>query len=629
MAKKDKIKNLADQILKHKALYYQGRPEIADHVYDKLEEDLRKLDPGHPVFALIGAEVTSPPKLQHDTKMLSLNKTYKIDELNEWIGNEGVVSMHKIDGSSCSLIYRNGKLALGKTRGNGKRGEDISGKVAWIEDIPKEIILKECEVRGEIYCDEESFFKLSEEMESLGLERPSSQRNIVAGLLGRKENIEFCRYLKFFAFEIILGKIHLEKERDKVKFLTEKLNFSVPNPQYHSTKESVENVIKETEIFMGEGNYLVDGIVFAYDNLALHDELGSTAHHPRFKIAFKFQGESKKTEIEEIAWSVSRKGNLIPVANVKPVTLSGAKISRVTLHNYGQVKQHNLKRGDEIEIIRSGEVIPKFLAVTKSSRNKITLPSRCPICETKTKVQEIHLLCPNQKCPGRIKESILNFIQKIGIDNLSSKRLDAMLLQGLIGNIADLYRLDKEKLLTLEKTKEKLATKILSEIEKSKKTDLVTFLTALGVSGGAYNKCEKIVHAGFNSVEKLKSMTEQDLHKVEFFAEKSSKEFTKSLCSKWKTVNELMELGFQLKTPRVKKGPLTGKKLVVTGALSRKRSEIEKEVKLCGGIISSAVSKATDYLVANDPNGASSKLKKARELKIAIISEQKLFKMIK
>ena len=629
MATKDKIKNLADQIIKHKALYYQGRPEIADHIYDKLEEDLRKLAPGHPALALVGTEVTSPNKLQHNTKMLSLNKTYKLDELKKWIEEENVISMRKIDGSSCSLIYKEGKLATGKTRGDGQFGEDVSGKVAWIENIPKEIALEECEVRGEIYCDEESFFKLSEEMESLGLERPNSQRNIVAGLLGRKENIELCRYLKFFAFEIISDEIALKKEWDKIKLLEEELGFCVPAPEYHLKQEGIEDVIKETEIFIAEGDYLVDGIVFTYDNIVLHDELGSTAHHPRFKIAFKFQGESKKTQIEEIIWSVSRKGNLTPVANVNPVILSGAKISRVTLHNYGQVKQHNLKKGDEIEIIRSGEVIPKFLAVTKASRNKFKRPSQCPTCETKVKVKEIHLICPNKKCPGRIKEGILNFIQKIGIDDLSSKRLDGMLLQGLIGNIADLYRLDKEKLLTLEKTKEKLATKILSEIEKSKRADLVTFLSALGISGGAYNKCEKIVHAGFNSIEKLKAMTEEDLHQVELFAEKSSQEFMNSLRTKWKTVNELMDLGFQLKAPKVKKGVLTGKKLVVTGALSRKRSEIEKEVKLCGGVISSAVSKGTDYLVTNDPKASSTKLKKARELKIAIISEKKLFEMMK
>ena len=200
--------------------------------------------------------------------------------------------------------------------------------------------------------------------------------------------------------------------------------------------------------------------------------------------------------------------------------------------------------------------------------------------------------------------------------------------QRLVLNIADLYSLNEEKLLTLEKTKQKLAQKILAEVEKSKDVSLVTFLAALGISGGAYSKCEKVVEAGFNTLDKLKKVTEEDICQVESFAEKSSKEFVSSLSSKWSLVDELVVLGVKPRSPESKGSRLLGKKLVITGALLKKRSEVEKEIKLQGGVVSSGVSKATDYVVTNDANSGSAKIKKAEELKIAILSEQELFGMI-
>ena len=624
----NKIKELEKQILEHKALYYQGRPEISDHKYDQLEEQLKKFDPNNPILNIVGTELNSPDKIKHDIKMLSLNKTYKRDDLERWIGGREVVSTHKIDGVSGSLLYEDGELSVGKTRGNGQFGEDISKRILWIKNIPRIIKLKRCEVRGEICCDKKDFFKLSEEMVKLGLERPMSQRNIVAGLLGRKENIELCRYLSFFAFEVISGELEIQKEWDNIKLL-EKLKFKILGLELHKSSERIGDVIKETESLMVGGGYLIDGVVFSYNDLKLHDELGSTAHHPRFKMAFKFLGTSKKTEIREIIWSVSRNGYLIPVADIRPVEIGGAKISRVTLHNYALVKQYELKRNDEIEIIRSGEVIPKFLAVIQSSSNKFEVPQKCPDCETKAEVEEVHLICPNNECPGRMRESILHFIQKIGIEYLSSKRLHAMLSQGLIATIPDLYRLDVEKLLTLERTKEKLAEKIFSEIKKSKSVGLVTFMSALGISGGAYNKCEKIVSAGFNTIEKLKKMSVEELSQVESFAEKSSREFINSFLSKQEIIKELMTLGLELKVIGIKQAPLTGKKIVMTGSLSRKRSDIENDVKVYGGMVLNSVSKMTNYLVTNDRIPSSTKGKKAKKLKIPIISEQELYEMMK
>ncbi len=623
-----RIKELEDKIVHHKALYYQGRPEISDHEYDTYEDELKKIAPKSPALNIVGTVVTNNAKVKHATKMLSLNKTYKTEELISWKAEHDIVSMYKIDGVSCSLIYKGGELVIGKTRGDGSAGENITSKVVWTNSIPKEIKSKnKLEVRGELYCTEADFFHLSDEMVSIGLDKPSSQRNIVAGLIGRKENLELCRYLTFKAFELIDETTKLATEIEKHAELVRN-EFSVLDIALHKNTKDIERSIDEAKLFMSEGDFQIDGLVFAYNEIAMHRELGETAHHPRYKMAFKFMGESKQTTIEDISWQVSRNGILTPVANVAPVEISGAKISRVTLHNFGLVRQFELKSGDKIEIIRSGEVIPKFLSVIKNSNNEFTIPNKCPSCNEKVEIEDIRLICKNKKCPAVVKESILNFIQKIGIDDLSSKRLEEMMNNNLISTIDDLYKLEAEELLKLDKVKDKLANKLLGSIENSKSADLITFLSALGISGGAYNKCEKVVRAGFDTIEKLKSMTSEKLREVDSFAEKSSVEFVRSINEKMELVDNLITLGFSFEEVVKAQTKLTDKKICITGSLSEKRSLIEARIRDAGGITVGSVSKNTDFLLTNETEAKSSKYKKAESLGITIVSEEGLKKLL-
>jgi len=624
-----RIQELEKLIKHHKALYYQGRPEIADHEYDKLEEELKNLDPENRILDYIGSKVKNQDKVKHGSKMLSLGKTYIVDELVKWKGDEDILSTLKIDGISCSLIYENGHLVMAKTRGDGTHGENITQKVMWMNSVPSALPdkTKSFEVRGELFCREEEFFHLSEEMNTLGLEKPTSQRNIVAGLISRKENVELCRYIEFMAFELISDDFDLKLESDKFKELA-KLGIETPETTLHKNKKSIEKLIDEAKAFMSEGEFQIDGIVFTYNKLSLHEELGATAHHPRYKMAFKFEGESKETVIKDILWSVSRNGILTPVGNVEPVELSGAVVSRVTLHNWGMVKQFELKKGDKIEIIRSGEVIPKFLSVVKASKNKFIRPEKCPTCESKVEEVDIRLYCSNQHCPDRVRESILNFIKKIGIDDLSSKRLEEMLRVGLVKEIPDLYKLKVEDFLTLDKVKDKLANKFFETIQASKHVDFITFLSSLGLTGGAYNKCEKVVHNGFDTVEKIKAATVDDFSKIESFAEKSATEFLNSFREKEKLVDDLVKIGFVFEEKEVKDTPINGKKICITGSLSEKRSVIEGWIRDAGGATVGSVSKNTDFLLTNDKDSGSSKAKKARDLEIPIISEDDLKAMI-
>ena len=347
----DRIKQLETKILLHKNLYYQGKPEISDFEYDSLEDELRRLNPSSPVLEMVGGEVFGDEKVEHAKKMLSLNKTYKVEDLIRWKGENEIVSTFKIDGSSCSLVYRGGKISKAKTRGDGRVGENITKKILFIPHVPVSVNEKiDFEVRGEIFCTEENFIKLSEIMQERGLEKPSSQRNIVAGLLGRKENIDLCQYLSFQAFELLSENMNLTLETQKYNRLI-KLGFETPEYFVNKTESEIKDRLEETKEFMTNGNYLIDGLVFSFNDLSLHESLGETAHHPRYKMAFKFQGDIKQTILNEIKWQVSRNGILTPVGNIVPVELSGAKVSRVTLHNYGIVKQNKLKKGDTIEIV--------------------------------------------------------------------------------------------------------------------------------------------------------------------------------------------------------------------------------------------------------------------------------------
>jgi DNA ligase (NAD+) len=624
----NRINVLAELILKHKALYYQGHPEITDSDYDKLEDELKSLDPENSALKVVGSTTSASDKIKHDKKMLSLEKTYLLEDLLAWKGTEDVISTMKLDGVSCSLVFEKGNLLLAKTRGDGTFGENILPKVMWINTIPKLISRKnKIEIRGELYCDEESFFHLSNEMVSLGLDKPTSQRNIVAGLMGRKDNLEFCRYIKFMAFDYISDEF-LETEEEKFNKLSS-CGFSIPEITIHQDSKTIIETIDRAREFMSEGDYQIDGLVFTYNKMSHHEEMGETTHHPRYKMAYKFQGESKTTLLKEIIWSVSRNGILTPVGEIEPVELSGAMISRVTLHNYGMVLQNNLKSGDEIEIIRSGEVIPKFLSVIKSSDNKFVIPATCPSCQQKVEIEDIRIYCRNVSCPGKNKEVILNFIQKIGIEDLSSKRLEELMNAQLVKSVGDIYRLTAEDLMKIDKVKDKLSTKLIESIQKTKKVDLIVFLSALGISGGAFSKCEKVVRAGYDSIEKIKNLTLEQLIPIESFAEKSATDFLSSLRDKHALIDELCDCGFQFTVEKTRQTELSGQKICITGALTEKRPVIEERIRESGGIVVSSVSKNTNILVTNETDPTSSKFKKALELKIKIISEADLSRLMK
>ncbi len=629
-----RVATLADEILKHKELYYKGKPEISDAAYDKLETELRAVSPGHPVLQLVGSGAPSDaPKVKHRHPMLSLNKTYDPAELAKWAKGEITVGTVKVDGVSISLVYQDGVLKLAKTRGNGIVGEDATAKVRWIADaMPTISAPGEVEIRGEIYCTETQFIKLGAHMERLGLDRPTSPRNIVAGLLGRKTHVELARYFNLFAFNVLEeeGSLGFRTETDQMAWLALQ-GFRLPFPKTLENEGDVLGYLDYVKELIETDEVLIDGAVFSYDVLARQRALGNTSHHPRYKMSFKWQGETAESIVQRVHWDTSRLGIVTPVAVIEPVFLSGAEITNVTLHNAAHVQAFNLKAGDRIEIVRAGEVIPKFLQVVKAAKGGYEWPGKCPVCKMKLVFDEVRLKCPNTSaCPAQQAGAVLNWIRMAEIDELSDKRLAPLMDEGLVKTAADLYRLNARDFLKIPQTKEKMATKLLENVRKSRTLPLARFLAGLGIEGAGLTTWEKLLEE-FPTLKALRAASAESIVLVEGFAEKTADQIVGGLEARAALIDDLLAAGVQPAAPDAvadRSGPLSGKILVITGALSRPRAEVEKAIKAAGGKVGSSVSKTTFAVVTDDPDSGSSKMQKAKDLALKIWSEKDLWRAL-
>ncbi len=627
-----KVATLAHEIMRHKRLYYAGKPEIADAAFDKLEAELRQLDPEHPALHKVGADAGTGKKVRHDAPMLSLDKTYLADDVASWMDGMPVVGTVKVDGVSLSVIYEGGKLVTAKTRGDGRVGEDVTAKARWVPDLPQTLkkAPAKLEVRGELYCNETHFLKVSDEMAGLGLERPTSPRNIVAGMLGRKTHGDLTRYFNFFAFQVVdADKVLGVPTEDAVMRWLEGHGFPTPHPELIQDAAALPAYLERVKRHAEEDEVGLDGAVFAVNDIAAQRDLGVTAHHPRGKLSFKWAGETAITTIRTVSWATSRLGIVTPVAVVDAVFLSGASITNVTLHNAAHVKAYNLKAGDRIEIIRSGEVIPKFLAVAEAAPGDFAWPAACPACATALAFDGVRLKCPNQKdCPAQQIGAILNWIGCAEIFDLSEKRLSHLIDAKLVQTAADLYALKEADFLVIPQTKAKMAAKLFANVQKSRHLPLARFLSGLGIEGIGSTSWEKLLET-FPGLDLLRAAKVEEIAESFGFAEKSAVQVVEGLKARSELMEALLAAGVLPSfTPApVDTGtkPLSGKTLVITGALSRPRAEIEKAIKAAGGKTASSVSASTFAVVTDDPTSTSSKMKKARELGVATWSEEELF----
>lgn len=661
---KKKIEKLRDEIRHHDYQYYVlNQPEISDKEYDDLIRRLKDLESLHPELITVdsptqrvsGQVLKEFKTVRHRIKMLSLDNTYSIEELEEWeervhkgLGSRKVefVAELKIDGVSSNLTYVNGLLDIGATRGDGQTGEDVTLNLKTIRAIPLSLDSKEIpkliEIRGEVYMEKKYLDLLNKERQNNNEPLFANPRNAAAGSLKLLDtNIVAKRHLNFFAHS--LGFVEGHNFVTHWDFLQKIKSWGVRiNPNIFLC-ENLKEVIKLCQVWEKKRDkleYEIDGMVIKVNSLEQQKLLGSTLKSPRWAVAYKFAAHQATTKLLDIVVQVGRTGVLTPVAMLKPVECGGVTISRATLHNFDEIKRLGVRIGDRVIVERAGEVIPKIIKAIESVRTgkekELKIPAKCPECGepvAKEKEEEVAYRCINPSCPVQIEKGLIHFASRVAMDieGMGESVVQDLVSKGMVKNFSDIYFLKKEDFLKLPLFKDKKADNLISAIEVSKKRPLDRLLYGLGIRhvgekaayvlAERFGSLDKIMQAGvsdFRSIYEVGDVMAESL--VQFF--KQSK--VRSL------ITNLKKAGVNTKQPksRISHTALSGKTLVFTGELKDfSRRQAEEITRQLGGNASSTVSKNTDFVVVGENPG--SKFDKAKSLGIKIIGEKAFKEMIK
>ena len=663
-----KIDTLREEIRYHEHRYYVlDTPEISDAEFDRLMDQLKRLEADHPELITPDSptqRVGGKPregfvKVRHSAPMLSLDNTYNEDELRNWerrvhelSGRKDVeyVCELKLDGMSLALHYEDGRLARGITRGDGTTGEDVTLNVRTVRSVPLSIpeetlrkagIPPTFEVRGELLMPIGAFKKLNQEREKQGLATFANPRNFAAGTVRQLEPIiTASRRLDYFGYMLLVnGRTYFDRHSETLNALA-KAGFKV-NPARALAKniEQVWSFIQDWEGKRESLPYEIDGIVIKVDRTGLQEELGYTGKAPRWAIAYKYAARGGITQIENIVPQVGRTGKLTPVAWLKPVPIGGTTVSRATLHNMDEIERLGVKIGDWVQVERGGDVIPKVVSVVEDKdhprgHKSFEMPERCPVCGghvVRTEGEADHR-CVNANCPAKLRESILHFASRgvMNIEGMGEALVNQFTDHGLVKNVADIYRLTKDDLLTLERMGDKSAQNVLNEIDNSKKLPLERVIFGLGIRFVGERTAEFLAEH-FGSMDELMKAKEEELQEVnevgpriahsiaEYFQEPRNREL----------VERLRKAGLTFAGTKKQRGTkLTGKTFVLTGTLANySRDQAKKMIEDQGGRVSGSVSKKTDYVVAGADAG--SKLDKAKELGVKVIDEKEMENLIR
>jgi DNA ligase (NAD+) len=652
------ISELRRKIRHHEYLYYVlDNPKISDAAFDRLVQELKRLEDAHPELITPDSptqRVGGLPRkgfeaLPHRPPMLSLDNAFSYEQLDDFdrrvrqlIGRDSVdyVAEHKYDGLSISLAYENGVLVRGLTRGDGSTGENVTANVKAIRSIPLSVDLAECkrvglspdfEVRGEIMMSRKAFLELNRQQEEQGGKRFANPRNAAAGAVRVLDpSITASRRLDFFAYFLMAGGRFAFPRHSQSLEAASRLRFKASEDW--KCCRSIEEVKKYCDAWESRREklpYEIDGIVVKVNETSLQQELGFTAKAPRWAIAYKYPARQETTVVKEVFFNVGRTGALTPVAMLEPVAVGGVMVSRSTLHNMDEVERLGVAAGDTVLIERAGDVIPHVLKVVErgKTRRPVQVPERCPECGTRIhrSPDEVAYRCVNVACPARRKESLIHFASRhaMNIDGLGEKIVDQLVDRGLVKDFADLYHLKLEDVAGLERRAEKSAQNLLDEIQVSKKSSLARLIYALGIRFVG-ERTGQLLAEHFGSMQALAEASEEQLTEVtevgpkvaaaiaEFFSERANR----------RVVERLREAGVNPKHERVaqRSDRLAGKSFVFTGALAgRSREEAGAQVVANGGKVSSSVSKQTDYVVVGSDPG--SKFDKAKSLGLTILNE--------
>lgn len=649
---KIRLGELYEIIEQHNYRYYVlDDPTIDDYEYDKLMREVKTLEaqypdlitPLSPTMRVGGYALTTFEKVQHTVQMGSLQDVFSEEELLAFDNRvrQEVAPIYtvepKIDGLSVSLEYRDGVFVRGSTRGDGFVGEDITENLRTIRTIPLKINekLPFLEVRGEVHMPRESFAALVARQEENGEQPAKNPRNAAAGSLRQKDSsVTAKRSLDIFIFNIqqIEGK-ELSSHHESLEYL-KKLGFKVVRDDVYDNIEAAIERIREIGEEKKNYAYDTDGAVIKVDDFSQRDILGATAKVPKWAVAFKYPPEEKVTTLNEIEINVGRTGALTPVAIFDPVQLAGTTVSRASLHNQDIISQLDVRIGDRIVVRKAGEIIPEVVRVAEHAENSVPyqIPSACPVCGHRAEKSgdEAAIRCINPNCPAQLLRSITHFASReaMNIDGLGEAIVRLLIDNRLISSAADLYTLTAEQLLTLPNFKEKSVSNLLTAIENSKKNEPDRLIFALGIRGIG-GRSATLLCKRFGSVEAVMNASAEEITAIDSFGEVLAENIVNAFSDEGMRalVERLKEYGLNMEYHDAAVSDIfAGKTFVITGTLpTMKREEAKSLIESMGGKCSGSVSKKTDYVVAGEAAG--SKLTKANELGITVISEEQLVEM--
>ncbi len=655
---KNRIKKLTEEINYHNKLYYtDDNPEIEDYQYDKLFRELENLErdfpnlkeENSPTNKVGGMILEKFEKFEHPIAMYSLSNVMNEEEFFDFdnrmkkeINSKDIkyTVENKFDGLALELIYQNGKLIVASTRGDGQVGENVTNNVKVMNNVPKNIKEKnKLIIRGEALITKKDFEALNREREELEEVPFANPRNAASGGLRQLDSSESKkRRLKFFAYQIANYKdFNLTNEYKAMEFLLS-LGFTVEGVHPNIDAKEVLKIYNEIQLNRNKMDYEIDGLVIKVDDIKSQEKLGFLSRAPRFAVAFKFKPEEKETLLNNIEVQVGRTGALTPVAKLKPVQVGGVIVSNVTLHNPNEIKSKDIRIGDTVVVIRSGDVIPKIVRVVFDKRPKeskeFVFPNKCPVCGGDTAITEgdVIVRCINEECPSKITKYIEYFVSKaaMNIDGIGKEWIATFTKSGLVKNPADIYKIKKTDLYKFERMGDKLADNMLNSIKESKKTTLKRFIYSLGMRQVGETTADLLAKY-FTSIENFKKATIEDLENIEGIGEISAKsiyDFLNNDKSK-KIIDDLLAVGVEpiFEKMAITESKLTGKNVVITGSIEGfTRASTKETAERLGATVQSSVSKTTDILIVGEKAG--SKLKKAEELGIEIMPADDFIKLV-